>query len=423
MKLYNVMLTTLLATPALIAHDIEISDETNKQVQSVREAIGNIGETEDKNVSAANALANMFKNGKVSGQIRATYAGYDYKNDTDTYATALGGQLKYELADYNGFNAAAAFYTSNDIGFATGEGTKHNNELSSSAGHYTDVTEAYINYKKDGLNFRAGRQMIDTPLADSDDIRMIPNTFDAYIATYTTDNLTLLAGNLQKWQGYDATLDNGWQKTGEYGTWMASAAYSTDKIDASLWYYSITRRLSAYYGETSFSYPYNDDIKFTGALQVLIEREQSHSNEEADIYGASAEFNFYGIGVNFAYNKAIVGSGKQTFSGFGGGTLFTSMDTMILDNIAVDRDAQSFVTGISYTYNNLNLLYAYGDFEGNKNSSDQKAHIIEHNLGCEYDFNDNFRLSAVYAIEDNVIDTSDTSTNFDRLQIMAIYNF
>ena len=56
------------------------------------------------------------------------------------------------------------------------------------------MAEAYINYKYDTLNFRAGRQVLNTPLADSDDICMIQNTFEAYVATYN-----LWSGNLNSY--------------------------------------------------------------------------------------------------------------------------------------------------------------------------------------------------------------------------------
>lgn len=423
MRLKKLTAILLLLSSAAFAHDIEVNKGDDERVGSVREAIGNIALIEDKNVSTSQMFSDMFKNGKTTGQIRAIYAGYDFKNDTDTHATSIGGQLKYELAELNGFNGAVAFYTANDIDSATGSGANHNNELSSTKGNYTDVTEAYINYKYDGFNFRGGRQVIDTPLADSDDIRMIPNTFEAYIASYTLEHFTFLAGNLQKWQGYDAGLDNGWQKAGTDGTWMASVSFEEDNINASAWYYNITKSLDAYYADGSYNYEIDQDSSVTLNAQVLIEKELNNSANEADIYGASADATFYGFGVHAAYNKAIVATGKQSFSGFGGGALFTSMDTMILDVIAVDRDADAIVGGISYVYDDLNLFYAYGDFRGDKDSTEQKAHIVEQNLGFEYDLNENFRISTIYAVDENKEVPSDAGTNFDRLQVMAAYNF
>lgn len=188
-----------------------------------------------EDVKETSTFNGMFEEGRISGEIRSMYAGYNLEKagENDIYATAIGGHLKYELAELNGFSAAAAFALSHDIGFATGdEGVKQNPELSSSDGEYSVLREAYLNYNRGDFNFRAGRQIIDTPLADSDDIRMIANTFEAYIASYQLSNFSFVAGNLQKWQGYDADLDSDWTRTGEDGTWLGGVSYADDMLEA-----------------------------------------------------------------------------------------------------------------------------------------------------------------------------------------------
>ena len=72
-------------------------------------------------IAGASDIKDMFENGKVSGDLRSIYAGYNQKEAgvEDTYATAVGGHLKYELSELNGFSAAAAFTISHDVGVAT----------------------------------------------------------------------------------------------------------------------------------------------------------------------------------------------------------------------------------------------------------------------------------------------------------------
>ncbi|MCW9067841.1 MAG: OprD family outer membrane porin, partial [Sulfurimonas sp.] len=331
-------------------------------------------------------IAQMFENAKVSGELRSVYAGYKQEKagESDTYATAFGGELKYELAELNGFSAAAAFRISHDIGALTGEEGKQNAELSSSDGEYTVLSEAYLNYKNGDFNFRGGRQVIDTPLADSDDIRMIPNTFEAYIATYELPNFIFMVGNLQDWQGVDAGLDDEWVKTGEDGTWFGSVTYTADNIEASAWYYNITKQLNAAYFDASYNYNINDDVSILGAAQYLSQSEISNSGEEASIYGLLAEFSAYDLGVSLAYNHSQKQSGKTSFSGFGGGTLFSNMDIMILDEITADRDSRAIVAGLSYEIGDLTLTYAYGDFDGDADSIGDKANVVEQDIGFEY---------------------------------------
>ncbi len=379
------------------------------------------------NISAQTQLIDIFKDGVVSGQIDSTYIQQNFQNATDTnnYATALGGKLKYETASFEGFNAAVAFYTSQDINFATGDRSKvkQNSELSSDKGSYTQAAEAYINYGYEGFNLRAGRQVIDTPLADSDSIRIIQNTFEAYIATYTNDALTFQAGKLVSWQGYDAGLENGFTPVGKQGAWLGSASFSNNLFDASAWFYNVTDFSNLFYTDAGTHIHVNNDVLLHVRAQYINEQELKQSTINAQLYGVKSTVEFEGFAISAAYNKALVGKDKTSFSGFGGGALYTNMDTMILKEIATDRDAEAFVGGISYTYDNIKLIYAYGDFHGSANSLGEKADIIEQNIGFEYNVNNDLKLSAIYAKDIDKIDPNNTQTNWDRVQINIAYNF
>ena len=407
---------------------------------SVREAIQSVTQQTLEELGIVDSFKHMFKDGKVSGNIRSMYSGYNNDNDVNTYATALGGQLKYELAKYKGFNAAAAFTTTHDLGFASGDRDegKRNDELSSTKGSYTELTEAYINYEFKGLNLRAGRQLIDTPLADSDDIRMVPNTFEAYTASYEVNGFSLMAGHLDKWQGTDAGLDvdDPWVKTGKDGVNFGGVTFSNDYVEANAWYYNISNASladiangadangnNAIYVDAVGSYTFSDDLEMHAGAQYLKESELDNSGIEANIYGAMAEVVVGGLGLNIAYNKSTKESGKHSFSGYGGGTLFTSMDTMILDEITEDRDAQAVVGGFVYEISDFNLLYAYGDFKGDADSTGTKAHITEQNIGVEYSPNENLTVGAIYVIDNNKEDATSTDFNDKNFRVLVSYNF
>lgn len=403
-SLINLSLFCLLISPLLVVADENI--EAEKEALTINE---------------------MFEEGKISGEIRSIYAGYNLKKagEEDIYATAIGGHLKYELAELNGFSAAAAFAISHDIGFATGdEGVKQNPELSSSDGEYSVLREAYLNYKSGDFNFRAGRQLIDTPLADSDDIRMIANTFEAYIASYQLSNFSFMAGKLQKWQGYDADLDSGWVRAGEDGTWFGGVTYADDIIEANAWYYNITKLTNAAYFDLTLGYEIESDISLCAAVQYLNESEISSSATKADIYGALAELSAYGFTLGAAYNKSNRKAGKESFSGFGGGALFTSMDTMILDEITYDRDAEAVVGNISYEIDKLTFSYSYGDFDGDADGFGDRAHIVEQNIGAEYSvIKDKLLVRAIYAVQNDKESVAKTDNDWSRFQLMVAYSF
>jgi len=414
----------LLMAFVLVSNLLHAETEHRDRVHSVRKVVDSIGKQEEKNVSIVDSFKHMFSDGKISGQLRTMNVVYKQKKVgvEDTYATALGGILKYELAEFNGFNAGVAVYTSHDISFATGKGNKHNNELSSSSGEYTEMAEAYINYKYNDFNLRLGRQLIDTPLADSDDIRMINNTFNAYILTYNYADIEFMLGHLKSWQGVDANLDNPWNKTGKNGTNLVGASY-TDELEFNVWYYNITNNLNAVYLDVGYFYEYSKEYQFHAVGQYLHESELNSSGFGADIYGGLFEIVAYDIGFNIAFNKSNKEVSKQTFSGNGGGTMFTSMDTSIIDDIANDRDVLAIVTGIIYSVDNFQFLYAYGDFNGGKNSAGQQEHKVEQDISVEYNINDEFLVSIVYANVEDKQYTVKTENDWNRVQAMVNYNF
>jgi hypothetical protein len=375
-----------------------------------------------------NNTTNMFENAKVTGEVRSMYAGYKQKHsgEADTHATSIGGKLKYETAELNGFSAATAVNTSYDIGFLSGERekSKHFDDLSSADEEYMVFSEVYLNYKNGAFNFRAGRQIINTPLADTDDYRMIANTFEAYIATYEMSKFTFMVGNLQEWQGIDAGLDAGWEKTGEDGTWLGSVTYATDILEASAWYYDINKKLNALYLDATLKYEINNDMSIETSLQYLDENEQNGSGEEATIYGAMVELSAYDAKFSLAHNNADKRAKKTSFSGYGGGALFTSMNIMILDEITNDRDSKAVVLRSSYDIGDASVFYAYGDFNGDADSNGVKAHIVEQKLGIEYSIiKDKLNFLAIYTTDCDKISSEKTANDWDLYEMKIAYNF
>jgi len=421
---------------SIFANEADANDlkhaEVRDRFHSVKKAIGSVGAAAQKEIDIVDGFKHMFRDGKVTGQIRSMYSGYNFEYGQNTYATALGGFVKYELAEYKGVSAAVSFTGSNDIAALSQRGVKHNDELSSSAAEINIREETYLNYNYKAFNLRVGRQIIDTPLADSDDIRMITNSFEAAILTYSNEHWNLMAGKLKKWQGSDAGLENGWVDTGKDGTYFSGVSYSGKEVDASVWYYNINGEAgdgvanNSFYSDIVGHFHINKTFFLHAGVQYLQQQELDNSGVSASLYGATAELVYQGVGLNVAYNKSLKKAGKQSFSGFGGGTLFTNMDSMVLDAISADREADAWVSGISYEVGDFNMLYAYGDFEGGADSSGVNAHIIEQNFGIEYSKEDDFTLAAIYTKDNDKNNPTPNGANggsWENFRILAAYNF
>ena len=75
---------------------------------------------------AAESFDEAFKNGKASGQLRLGHIRHyhDATGFVDTYATAIGGVLKYETQTLEGMQLGVATYVSQNIHALSGERSK-----------------------------------------------------------------------------------------------------------------------------------------------------------------------------------------------------------------------------------------------------------------------------------------------------------
>ena len=96
------------------------------RLKSVRDVIQSSPELKQKDIGIVDNFRAMFENGETTGQVRSVYAGYTQGNngENDTHATAIGGELKYELAKYKGINAGFALRYSEDLNSLSGDTSK-----------------------------------------------------------------------------------------------------------------------------------------------------------------------------------------------------------------------------------------------------------------------------------------------------------
>ena len=380
-------------------------------------------------------LPDAFKEGKVSGQIRLGYIWNDPAADAlgNNYATAIGGQLKYETASWNGFSAGLALYTSHAIIWLSGDRSegKFNDELSDDP-YYDILAESYINYRYEAFNIRVGRQLIDTPYADSDDIRMTPNTFEGVVANYeVNENITLLGAYLTKWQGPDATyafedlLENG------DGVAMAALTYAQDEMEAGIWFYNADNTANILYMDASDTFKLNDNTALTASVQFANQSELDNSGIEGMLYGAMAELHYADLSIGLAYDKVNVDNDSAYFGGFGGGVGYVNMFEMTAGVLASFEDIDAWKLSLGYDFSSLGLnglstTFDYGDFKG---ENDREAK--EYNFTLAYAPSDSWNVEAVYdKIDDvyhNLLEDDQTHArldySLDRLLVRANFNF
>jgi len=439
-KIIKLSLVAVLTTSVVFADgDVGANDTVRKKITSV-------GSPEIIHGDEASNFDELFTKGKVSGQLEVMYSGLNEgssNNPTgaDPYSTAIGGQLKFDTGHWNGFGAGAEFTTVHEIKPISGDNDKGERDVQtvSADGAYTELSQAYLEYINNGFTIRGGRQLIDTPLADSDDIRIVNNTFEAYTAMYKIDDITLMAGYLDRWQGSDASLDNdeAWIDAGaDDGTYFAGADYGGKLFHLAAWYYDIagevgdqTGNKSVYIDATLHAIK-DDELTLDISTQYLNQREEDSSDIEADLYGVMFEVGISDLSFMAAYNKRSADDDKTSFAGFGGGTLFTNMDNMITDTI-IGGDVDVYVLGTSYEIGDVTMGYAYSRFKSDVINTGifarTKEDIVEHNIGAEYAASENLTFFAIVTIDDDKENTGSSAINnsgdYTHVRISASYNF
>lgn len=384
----------------------------------------------------ADTLREALTDGVVSGQIRIghIYNKPKLSDEKSSYATAVGGQLKYETAKFYGLDAGVAFYTSHDIRALSGDkdSSERNEDLASSNGYYNILAESYIDYTQDAFSIRVGRQLIDTPYADSDDIRMTPNTFEAAYASYDLDDFTFIGAYLTRWQGPDSESDYEFDDlvSGSDGMLMLAATYSSDMLESGIWYYGEDRIAEIFYVDAIVTLAVAKETELSVGLQFADQRENHASGIGAQLYGGLLELHNSGWTIGMAYDDVRVNSGKEYFGGFGGGAAFVNMDDTTAGALSLAQDVVAWKYTLSYDLavagvDGLSLEYSYGDYDGKAHSG-----VHEHNMVVAYASTENWDAEFVYAHVDDAerdlgVDHSGHPADgtFDRVLARVNYNF
>lgn len=299
----------------------------------------------------AGALEEAFIKSEVSGQVRL--GAVQSKNSTgDKESTvALGGRLGIKTNPVAGISAAATFYTTNAILGHSDNGMF----LNSKNGGYSIVGEAYIQAEMGKTSLKVGRQVVDTPYADSDDIGMIPNTFEGVtLINQDIPDTTVILAVLSRWSGVDTEIPekfNEMQASGD-AVYVGGLIYEgIENTTLQAWQYKLD--------DTDFNYVeagYETE-SYSVATQYI---DQGHNNTA---FGFSGAVNVGNLAVNAAYNKAH----GTVNNGFGGGPFFTSSEEHTVAEVV---DQEAVLVGAEYRINDVTLAVTHVNFEKGENETD-----------------------------------------------------
>lgn len=368
-------------------------------------------------------LSDAFAQGDVVGQIRFVNIEQDNDAAINTYATALGGQLKYETASLYHVTMAISTFISQNVTPLTGEVSKGENNtdiLGPNGESLLYLGEAYAEYERNHFDLKVGRQTIDTPLNDRDDIRMLPNTFEAIMAGYGgVENFIFIGGYITRWAGYDSGPDISQYKDilGVAGSGVALAGVMNDSfenIELQLWFYNLDGLSRIAYTDADYTSEYDNGFSVESGLQFGFYNELSASSVDGGVYGAMINLGYKGVNLSGAFNIVDSKDSASITLGYGGGPYYSSMEEMTIGGL---NNVQAYVAGLDYALLDiLNFHYAYGSF---KNSNNE---IHEQDIVFTYE-RDDWDLELSYAMLDDKVNEGIDAQGYNRFLLRANYNF
>lgn len=371
----------------------------------------------------------------IKGQLRAGYIDFKEKAAAHASAYALAGHFHLYSKRWNGVMAGGEAYTVLNPKIDQSAHTLNGDFFDDEGKSFILLSQAYLDGKWRNTQIKLGRQSLDSPHADSDDIRMMPNYFEAYTLTNTDiDHFILTAGLIDKMAGWEngvnsaqfvdvgETLGTGQKIDGMYYT---AATYEGVKdLSLSLWYYHYSDIANVLYAELGYTQQLSTHTTLTLGLQYDSSSESGAAllgEQDSQTYGISLEANFEDIGITVltAYNKDVGDTGAMGLS-LGGGPFFTSMEDHTID--ALGAAGSAWVIGAGYNFKHLSLEglicgIAYGDFEAEDHSIYQ---VNEINALLEYQWNEKISATAAYALVEH---QAGLDTDYEQLRIIANYNF
>ncbi|RUM76767.1 MAG: hypothetical protein DSZ11_00100 [Sulfurovum sp.] len=335
----------------------------------------------------ASSLSEAFSKAEMRGQLRVGAVQIEDEGGVKSSTLALGGSLGVKTASIKGVSLGATLYTTNALFGKDNEGMF----LDSDSDSYSIVGEAYIEAQLGKTTLKAGRQIVDTPYADSDDIGMVPDTFEGMtLLNQDIPDTTLMLASLDKWAGVDADVPEKFNElqSSSDAVIMASVIYEgIENTTLQAWHYRLD--------EANFNYfevGYENE-QFNLAMQYT---DQDKGNRA---FGLQAGVNMGDLTLITAYNKV---HGTVT-NGFGGGPFFTSAEDHTIE--IEEPDQEGVLISAKYTIDKLTVGLNHADFVKCENDTD---YIVS------YAVNENHSLDLIY---------SDMYDDGTMVRFFANYNF
>ncbi len=363
---------------------------------------GDIAPVEPVVVAPVVEAAACNSNTTVSGKAQAYYYTTDgvdlFDSDSSAFATAVTLDVKHNFTENIAANFTAVGYANlmSELPF----GYFENDEV----GAYLNVANITATFA--GTTVVLGRQLIDSPMFGSFDWLLAPSSFEAYtVVNSSITNLTLVGTYVTKFRDVNAG-DNFTDLTdiNDGNNYALGAAYATDTLSASVWYYNIDAGdYTQVYADAGYNF---------GSVSIAAQYATTDYalGLDSDAYAAKVEATLGNFDLMAAVsNVTDAAAGYVSRDG-----LYTSSWNYFASDAAeANEDTLSWKVSASTELSGLNAEVSYAAY-GDEGS---ELDVI---LG--YDVTKCINVAAVYTSTDYDV-AVDASDSEDALELIATYKF
>lgn len=275
---------------------------------------------------AADSMDTWFKEGSAHGNIRYYYIGTEKDGGTELdksqHSNAIGGQLGYTTGSLYGLKLSATFMTTNPFALPQGADNVEQSTLARDNAKRPGATvadgnegfsalgEAYAQYNRDNYEIWYGRKVIETPLIDAKDVRMIPTSIQGGVASVKiAPSVEISGGYIDKFKQrtsdrftdiVEHALGTNTQAiTGHSGGYVlpVSIAYKEGPLSGRVYDYYAPDFMNSVYADVTFKNQLDSGWSYSGSVQGIKQDGIGNANSTLAKSKMGGEINAQALGA------------------------------------------------------------------------------------------------------------------------------
>ena len=298
----------------------------------------------------------FFTNATLTLHPRFYYLNRHFDTPRTQETLALGGWVEMKSGEWMGLSFGVVPYTSQRL---AGE-ENHDGASLLKAGQegYAVLGQAYARWSGWDSEVTLHRQMLDTPMLNSYDVKMTPVTFEAYtFINHAISNLTVTLSQVQTIKGWTETSFHSLSEAAGFdhtddGLTLASLLWSAKPLTAQVWEYYAHNIVNSVYAQMDFQAP--DDGLPVGSISL----QGLHQQDVGSAYAGEFQTGMGGVlgglswkGFTLNLGGTITDKGGDIFNPWAAYPGYTSLVEEDC-NLAGEK---AWMAGLAYDFSEIGL--------------------------------------------------------------------